>query len=231
MIEIVFEPDFEWKDGRGDGWYRSQIECAFDEIQSTFADAGFEFETEPLEKVVFITDAEALKEIVASAFEMPPMKVPGTFAGSPKNRTLYMAAPDIVEPMLQRLYPQIPWDGDHEYFECLKHEIFHMFHERAAIELSGSADGMGPEWFFESLAIACSGQFPILDHEPPLSQERMREIIGRSRTEPVSYLEFGRIGYTLFRHCSVRELIESAGRRAACTDWMTDNGSRTAGIV
>lgn len=229
MFEIAFEPDTEWKDGRSDGWYRSQIEHAFDAIDSLFEGAGFTFGTRPLEQVVLITDAGALKEIVSRAFGIQPGLVPDTFAGSPDGSTLYMAVPDIAEPMLRRLYPEIPWDGDHEYFECIKHEIFHMFHECAAIELSGSADGMGPVWFFESLAVAGSGQFHVLKHEPPLSPERKRAIIERSRMGPVSYVEFGRIGYTLLRRCSMRELIESAGRPAACMEWMTDDRSQDAG--
>ena len=163
-----------------------------------------------IEKAVFLTDSEEARGFLSGVFGIPSEQIPDTFCGTPDGTTLYMVTEDIADPILRELYLSIPWRGGVEYFECVKHEITHMAHERWAIARKGTSDAMGPTWFFESLAILVAGQFPTLAEEAPLEPRILNEILERSEHEQISYTEFARVGYSLARSFDLRQMIKAA---------------------
>lgn len=206
MIEVELYPD----DGRAMSRIRELVERARVDVEEVFRAAGYPNAQASLTRVVLFTEFESARARLSELFDVPASAIPETFAGTPFQDTLYLCSEEIVEPTLRSRYPQIPWDGDHEYFEVVKHEIAHMVHERIAIERTGSSEGMGPTWFFEGLAILCARQFPRLADDPGPSLQEVRDLIQRSESESLSYVEYARIAYGLARIASIKELIDAA---------------------
>jgi len=205
-IEIELHPDT----GRCRATYRQLIVRAVTEVVERFERGNVHVDSRAIEKAVFLANPEEARALISGVFGIPSEQIPATFCGTPDGTTLYMVTEDIVEPILRELYPSIPWRGGVEYFECVKHEITHLAHEKWAIEQKGTSDAMGPTWFFESLAILVAGQFPTLAEEVPLEPSALRKILERSEHEKVSYTDFARVGYSLARSFDLRRMIEAA---------------------
>jgi len=206
LIEIELYPDT----GRCPDTYRQLIARAVAEVVKRFERGNVHVDSRAIEKAVFLTDSEEARALLSGVFGIPSQQIPDTFCGTPDGATLYMVTEDIAEPILRKLYPSIPWRGGVEYFECVKHEITHMVHERWANEQKGTSDTMGPTWFFESLAILVAGQFPTLAEEAPLEPGILKEILERSEHERISYTDFARVAYSLARSFDVRQMIDAA---------------------
>ena len=205
-IEIELYPDA----GRCPDTYRQLIARAVAEVVERFERGNVHVDARAIEKAVFLTNSEGARALLSRVFGIPSEQIPDTFCGTPDGTTLYMVTEDIAEPILRKLYPSIPWRGGVEYFECVKHEITHMTHERWAIEWRGTSDAMGPTWFFESLAILVAEQFPTLAEEGPLEPGVLNEILERSEHEQISYTEFARVAYSLARAFDLQQMIEAA---------------------
>ena len=205
-IEIELYPGT----GRCPDTYRQLIARAVAEVVETFERGNVHVDSRAIEKAVLMTDSEEARALLSGVFGIPSQQIPDTFCGTPDGATLYMVTEDIAEPILRKLYPSIPWRGGVEYFECVKHEITHMVHERWAIEQNGTSDAMGPPWFVESLAILVAEQFPTLAEEAPLEPGVLNEILERSEHEQISYTEFARVGYSLARSFDLRRMVEAA---------------------
>ncbi|MFZ5951699.1 MAG: hypothetical protein ACOYXC_13395 [Candidatus Rifleibacteriota bacterium] len=210
MIEITIYPDC----GRDAKPYQEQVEKACRETSELFSRMGFVLEELPIKKVVLLTDLHEARKTLAKEFDMPLEKIPATVAGTPKDTTLLMTDETIVYDMFNQLYREYNWDRKTEFYKCLKHEIIHMFHEKVAINEAGSADGMGPIWFFEGLAVQCAEQFPQVEEQPLLEKNEIEEIISDSQTKSVSYIRYRRLMHTLVQRFSLEQLVKAAFNHA-----------------
>jgi hypothetical protein len=67
---------------------------------------------------------------------------------------------------------------------------------------------MGPQWFFEGLAVVCAGQFE--SDQPLLSHGEIVKQVGSGITPAVSYPLYGRIVRSLAAEFETKTLISRA---------------------
>ena len=149
-------------------WYAGEIKKAVEEVDAYFHAAGFAVNTGELIDTVIILDWTAeSRQRLADKFGVRPEDIPETFSGTVVDRSLYLVTPARCREIWEKLYREWPWD-EATYHRLIVHELAHKAHEQIAIEQTGSAEGMGPDWFFEGLAVVCAGQFD--DGRPMLTQ-------------------------------------------------------------
>ncbi len=210
MIDIEIMPP----DKRRPEPYLKKVKKACDETARAFEAMGYKLDEWPIDEFVLFTDLLIARETLAEEFDLPIEKIPETIGGTPLGSTLFMTDENIIHSMFNKLYSQFTWDKDEEFFKCLKHEIVHMFHEGIAIKETGSADGMGPVWFFEGLAIHLAQQFPQMENEPILEKGEIEKIISDSKTTTVSYLQYKRLIHSLLKKCSLSDMVKAAFNNA-----------------
>lgn len=163
-----------------------------------------------VDQVVVFGSAEQMKQGLARRFKMSPAKIPGTFAGTVHGKTLLLVREEMFAKNYATLYPKLKWDAL-TYQRLMVHELAHRVHSMIAKELFSTEDGMGPRWFFEGLAIVCSGQFPGLE-EPYLTWEQWAERVARDKDGIQTYPIYKRMFRSLAANFPVERMIRAAGK-------------------
>jgi hypothetical protein len=181
-----------------------QIAAAAREAAACLRAAGFEVTPDRLVNSVVMLDGSA-KSMERFAVEVgaPPEAIPPTFAGTVVGETLYLVTEERYREIWRQLYGERQWtEASHR--QLAVHELAHRAHELVAIGERGTADAMGPVWFFEGLAVMCARQF---DDDPLLTREQIAAHFADGRTPPVSYPLYGAIVRSLAANFDFRELI------------------------
>ncbi len=188
--------------------YEEDVTTALAEVSGFFRSAGFEPAGERLIESVKVFDGPAqAREYLAKEFGTTLENIPETFSGTIEGKTLFLVSRPIYREIWRKLYSDWPWT-ERSYHQLIVHEVTHRAHESVAISGHGSADAMGPAWFFEGLAVACAGQFET--DGPPMGHEELEEQVGNGHTPTVSYPLFGRIVRSLAAEFGMKELIDRA---------------------
>jgi len=190
--------------------YRADIAAALERVGGFFHTAGFDLAGDALvdSAVVFESTARA-RESLATLDGIPVATVPVTFSGTVEGRRLFLVSREAYRENWQALYSDWSWT-DVTYRQLVVHELTHRAHEVVATSRYGSAEAMGPVWFFEGLAVACAGQFD--DGQPLMTRTEIENAVGSGRMPPVSYPLYGRIVRALAREYGWQALIEGASR-------------------
>jgi hypothetical protein len=152
--------------------YRGDVAAATAQVDAFFRREGIVLPGSwQAEHVRVFLDSEAARRVFIARYVVPAEQFPKAFAGTVQDGTLFLIAPRAYRSIWARLYPN--WLGrDEEYRKLIVHEFIHAAHERYAQGVWGSADAMGPQGFFEGLAIAAAGQFnttPLFEPEQILA--------------------------------------------------------------
>jgi hypothetical protein len=188
--------------------YRREIDNALSDVVTWFDAAGYPLRPGDLiDSAIVFDDLALAKRSLAAAFGVDEHDIPDTFGGTVGGRTLFLASQRLYQPTWADLYADWPWT-EATYHGLVVHELAHRAHEAIALSHSGTADAMGPIWFFEGLAVTCAGQFDGGD--TPLTREEIESYVGEGRTPEVSYPLYGRLVRSLAHHFELRVLIERA---------------------
>jgi hypothetical protein len=188
--------------------YEREITGALDDVVAFFQEAGSDLGTEGLidSVIVFGGTAEA-KKYLAKAFGVAPEDLPATFSGTVIGRTLFLISREAYQGTWKQLYTDWPWTSE-TYHGLIVHELAHRAHELIAVAQLGSADAMGPTWFFEGLAVVCAGQFAGC--EPLMTREEIEQQVTGSAVPKVSYPLYGRLVRSLAGQFPLKTLIMRA---------------------
>ena len=186
--------------------YLREVSQALEDVARFFRSSGFEVAPrELIDSVVLFEKTSDAREYFAKTFGTPPEALPDTFAGTVDGRTLYLVSREAYEGIWKQLYPEWPWT-ESTYHGLIVHELAHRAHESIAISRLGSADAMGPPWFFEGLAVVCARQFE--ETRSLLTREEIQSLVGETAPPAVSYPLYG---------CLVRSLAGQFGMKVLIT--------------
>jgi hypothetical protein len=164
----------------------------------------------PVTVYYFARSDDARRE-VSRHFGVTEEAVPETFFGTVDGDTLFLVSDEIYRSLYTLLYPDYAWEPL-EYRKAIAHELAHRIHEQLAVELSGSAEGMGPGWFFEGLAMLAAGQFEDHQESPPWDEiARMIVLEEQGELPPPTYPAYARIVRSLARRVPVLWMVKNAG--------------------
>lgn len=187
--------------------YEREIAEAREKVAAWFEEAGFPVDpSDILAQAVVFENVAAARAFLEVEFGVAPEEIPDTFSGTVRERTLFLVSRGTYRAIWRDLYPDWAWDRN-TYRDLITHELAHRAHETATVARFGTAEAMGPTWFFEGLAIACAGQF---DDHTALSRRDLESWFGGERAIPVSYPLYGRLVRSLLRQFEQGELIERA---------------------
>jgi hypothetical protein len=190
------------------GAYERDVREGLARVAAFFRTAGVELpDTALIDSAVVFDTLAAARDHLAAEFGAPPDAIPETFSGTVVGRRLFLVSRRTYREIWRTLYPDWPWT-DGTYGQLIVHELAHRAHESVAIARRGSAEAMGPAWFFEGLAVVCAGQFET--GKPPLSREEIELLVGPGRTPPVSYPLYGRIVRSLAAETALKTLMARA---------------------
>jgi hypothetical protein len=187
-----------------------EIGRALGEVSAFFGAVGYPVAPGDLINTVVILEwTPEARAGLAESFGMRSEDLLETLAGTVVERTLYLVVETRYRQIWESLYPDWPWEAD-TYHRLIVHELTHRAHEAVAMARLGSADAMGPVWFFEGLAVMCAGQFDRGD--PPMTEEELAGHIGEARTPAASYPLYGRLVRSLAARHPVGDLITRASQ-------------------
>jgi len=188
--------------------YEKDVIRALGEVANFFLSSGFEsLDPRIIDSVTVFESSPKAREYLAAAYGTPIESIPETFSGTVEGRRLFLVSRGTYQAIWQKLYPEWPWI-EQSYHQLIVHELTHRAHEEIAIARYGSAEAMGPTWFFEGLAVTCAGQFDT--DKPPLNLEGLKEQVGSGHTPKVSYPLYGRIVRSLAAKYGMKVLIARA---------------------
>ena len=190
------------------GAYQREVSRALDDVARFFRVSGFEVAPPDLiDSVILFEKTTDARDHFVETQGAPPEAIPETFAGMVDGRTLYLVSREAYREIWKQLYPDWPWT-DETYRGLIVHELAHRAHESIAISRMGSADAMGPPWFFEGLAVDCADQFDR--SEPLLVRDEIESLVGGPSPPPVSYPLYGRLVRSLAATFEMKTLITRA---------------------
>jgi hypothetical protein len=188
--------------------YADLVHRAESQVAEFFRKAGFSVLPEELIDTVIVVDWTANgREQLAQRFAVTAAEIPETFSGTTVGRSLYLVTRERYRENWSTLYRDWAWT-DTAYYQLVVHELTHRAHEAIALSQWGTADRMGPAWFFEGLAVMCAGQFDA--GAPALTQAEIDAQVGGGRTPEVSYPLYGRLVRSLATTHGLKLLIESS---------------------
>jgi hypothetical protein len=158
---------------------------------------------------------DSARKALAAEFHAAESDIPATFSGTVQNGTLFVVSRDIYEENFMRLYGAAGW-SEEEYEKLMVHEMIHSGHEIVAKKLFGTAEGMGPQWLFEGMAIEGSGQLPTSDAE--LSKVTLADFneflrkADKDELSPPVYVQYGKFYRYVRRFVSSKWMVENAGK-------------------
>ena len=188
--------------------YEREIASALEDVAAFFQGAGFDLGAEGLiDSVIVFEETADAKEYFAKAFGAAPEDLPATFSGTVIGRSLYLVSREEYQAIWKQLYADWPWTSE-TYHGLIVHELAHRAHESIAIAQLGTADAMGPTWFFEGLAVACAEQFA--GKEPLMTREEIERQVAGNTVPIVSYPLYGRLVRSLAGQFPLKMLIMRA---------------------
>ncbi len=188
--------------------YEEDVRTALGDVSNFFLASGFELpDTRIIDSITVFDSTSKAREYLATAYSVPIDGIPETFAGTVEGKELFLVSRDTYQETWRKLYPEWPWT-DHTYRQLVVHELAHRAHEEIALAKYGSADAMGPTWFFEGLAVTCAGQ--IENANQLFSREELEKQVGSGHSPPVSYPLYGRIVRALAATYGMKVLIAKA---------------------
>ena len=159
-----------------------------------------------IDRIVIFSNQDAVRLYFKKNYGIAEDQIPDTFAGTIIDRRLLLVNRSEYKSIWKRLYPEWKWT-DEEYYKLIKHEMAHAFHENYAVANFGSADAMGPQWFFEGFAVVAAGQFMC---EPMSVKEIQRLFSQKEVFSKPSYPEYGCAVQSLVLHYGLRRVLENA---------------------
>jgi hypothetical protein len=191
--------------------YRQDIDQALDQVIGWFGQQGMVRQRgELIDRAIVFRDEAAARPHLARHFGVAEDMIPPGFSGTVGGKTLFLVSRAAYADTFARLFPEHAW-SEHAYRALVTHELAHRAHEVTAIELTGAAEGMGPRWFFEGLAIACTAQFEE-SFQGALPWAEIQERIARDAQAGLSYPLYGQMFRSLATRFAVKELVRQAGR-------------------
>jgi hypothetical protein len=210
----------------GRGEYAREIDSALSEVSRFFRSAGVEL---PGRRIIdsarVFGSVEEARRTLARAYNVPIEDIPESFSGTVVGRTLYLVSPESYRSIFRATYPGWQWD-ERSYHALIVHELAHRAHEEVAVTRYGSADAMGPAWFFEGLAVTCARQFET--GEPPMSRSELLGHIGPGRTPEVSYPLYGRLVRSLAGSYGMGVIISRAAKSGFPEELLASPGASDA---
>lgn len=188
--------------------YERDVLTALSEAADCFLPLGLDADGPRLiDSVTVFEDRSIAREHVADVLGLAIENLPVSFSGTVAGRRLFLVSRESYQAIWQATYPAWPW-AEENYYQLIVHELAHRAHEELALAGFGSAEAMGPIWFFEGLAVVCAGQFDV--EQPNLSIEELIEQLGSGRTPKASYPVYGRVVRSLAAEYGMRELVIKA---------------------
>ena len=188
--------------------YDQEIRSSLEDVEVCFQSWGVPVSSQTLiDAAVLFDSTVAAREHLARVFEVPISSLPETFAGTVVERTLFLVSREAYRETWRGLYSDWPWT-ERTYRQLVVHELAHRAHEALALSRAGSAEAMGPTWFFEGLAVACAGQFD--EGRPLMDRAAIRAHVGSGRTPAVSYPLYGRLVRSLIALHDLDTLLRRA---------------------
>ena len=185
--------------------YQAEVTRALSEVSRFYEAVGFEmYPRNMIDSVVLFEKSSDARDYFTRTLGAPPDALPDTFAGTVDGRTLYLVSRDAYRDIWKRLYPDWPWT-DGTYRGLIVHELAHRAHEAVAISNLGSADAMGPPWFFEGLAMYCAGQFE--EKRPPMTRDEILKLVKAPSGPPDSYPLYAGLVRSLAAEFQLKDLI------------------------
>jgi hypothetical protein len=202
--------------GAGEADLSALASRARDRAAAFFSDMGFMVEEQEIaSKVEVYCARESARKALAAEFHAAEANIPATFSGTVQNGTLFVVSREIYKENFTQLYGAPGW-GTEEYEKLMVHEMIHSGHEIVAKRLFGTADGMGPQWLFEGMAIEASGQLPTSEAElSKLTLGDFKEFLRKANKDQVSppvYVQYGKFYRYVLRFVSNKWIVENAGK-------------------
>jgi len=147
------------------------------------------------------------REHLAKSYDTQIERIPETFAGTVEGSSLFLVSRGAYQEIWQKLYPAWSWT-EQTYHQLVVHELAHRAHEEFAIASYGSAEAMGPTWFFEGFAVTCAGQFET--DIPMLGSGELQEQVGSGHTPSISYPLYGHIVRSLADKYGMKTIVARA---------------------
>lgn len=188
--------------------YENDVSSALLEVSSCFTTVGVSVpSTRIIDSVIVFESAQRAREYLAAKYQTKVENIPTTFAGTVDGSTLFLVSQQAYKNIWQAMYPTWPWT-DTTYHQLVVHELAHRAHEAVALAQYGSADSMGPAWFFEGFAVTCAKQFDAPSQL--LTRTEIKEQLGKGLTPKVSYPLYGLLVRSLAAECPMKMLLERA---------------------
>jgi hypothetical protein len=188
--------------------YERDVATALGDVSRFFRASGLELgDHRIIESVTIFENVLKAREFMAKTYGVPIDSVPETFSGTVEGRELFLVSRESYQQIWLKLYSEWPW-GSNNYNQLIIHELAHRAHEALAISRFGSAEAMGPTWFYEGFAVTCAGQFNTA--KPQMSLEQLKDEVGQGHTPKVSYPLYGRIVRSLATIYGMKVLVTRA---------------------
>ena len=199
-----------------DPTFSAKAASARDRAANYFADIGFFLDKQDIaRKVELFCTKESARKALAAAFNVPETNIPATFSGTVQNETLFIVSPEIYKENFVGLYGADLWNVS-EYERLMTHELIHSAHSLVAKRLFGTEEGMGPQWFFEGMAIEASGQLPVSEKDlNKLSINDFNEFLraaDKGDLKAPVYIQYAKYYRYARRFVSNKWLVENAGK-------------------
>ena len=188
--------------------YKEDVMTALKHVSDFFMSSELELpNTRLIDSVTVFESPLKAREHLAKAYDTQIERIPGTFAGTVEGHSLFLVSRGAYQEIWQKLYPTWSWT-EQTYHQLVVHELAHRAHEEFAIASYGSAEAMGPTWFFEGFAVTCAGQFET--DSQMMGCEELQEQVGSERMPEVSYPIYGHIVRSLADKYGMKVLVTRA---------------------
>jgi hypothetical protein len=191
--------------------YQQDIDAALDQVIAWFGQHDMiRRRDELVDRVIVFRDEAQARPHLARHFEVAEDMIPPGFSGTVDGKTLFLVSREAYAATFAQMYPEHAFT-EHAYRALVTHELAHRAHEVTAIDITGAAEGMGPPWFFEGLAITCAAQFEAsFQGAPPWAE--IQALIARAAQAGLGYPLYGQMFRSVATRVPVKELVSLAGR-------------------
>jgi len=188
--------------------YENAVMAALKDVADFFISSELELpSTNLIDSATVFENSLKAREHLAKAYDTQIENILETLSGTVEGHSLFLVSRETYREIWRKMYPAWAWT-EHTYHQLVVHELAHRAHEELAIASYGSADAMGPTWFFEGLAVTCAGQFET--DSQMMGCEELQEQVGSERTPEVSYPLYGHIVRSLADKYGMKVLVTRA---------------------
>jgi hypothetical protein len=189
--------------------YEREVSRALADVYAFFSAAGLDLTGKLIDSVTVFGGPAKARAYLASTYGVSVEQIPATFSGTVEGTSLFLVSRGAYQQIWHRLYPDWNWTTN-TYRQLVAHELCHRAHEIVVTARFGSADAMGPAWFFEGFAVTCAGQFH--SEQGPMSLVEIQQQVGSHQEPTSSYPLYGRLVRSLAARYGIKLLIESAAQ-------------------